>query len=574
MGKINEYSSITSPATADLLFIGDTSNGYQINNITVANLHKVAQVQAVGPAGLGLLDDGGGYGIFIKDGGDVGIGTATPDYKLDISATNPTLGITAGASGDAVIRFDQTTTQQATIGYDDTGDLLKFNNNSNFGGTNHLIINTDGNVGINTATPAALLEVKGNAGYIRSNTASTASYSGISFGENGTTKAYISYVGSTFATTGRQSTLELRAAAGIAFFADNSGDADVFFRANGQVGIGPNAWNADTALPQAALHIKGTGVNDAADAPLLEIEATTHTAVIYFKNSGGAAAGYIINSYNSIFVGSAPVATQDTHLQISKTTGHLIVGGPISDYTYPLTVGSITSSGAPTTTAKPTVTRFYGCNSTASGANTGKTYLMITNNTANPQLGIVYDNNGVERWLSGTLFAAGPTSFFGWNYLSDLGSPDAATFDTTLKNNTVYISSQDLVSADITECQGGLNAANTPAAYGTAIGDGVSAVFGSGQYNVASMSITGGTNNVITINFIKAIDSATVSASPLKGYTITAIGWDGTNSQVIVGKPTAKSSTHVELTFYPTDVDLEDAAVYWTWSILGGKHNP
>ena len=79
MGKINEYGSITLPDAADLLFIGDTSNGYQINNITVANLHKVAQVQAVGPAGLSLLDDGGGYGIFIKDGGDVGIGTATPD---------------------------------------------------------------------------------------------------------------------------------------------------------------------------------------------------------------------------------------------------------------------------------------------------------------------------------------------------------------------------------------------------------------------------------------------------------------------------------------------------------------
>ena len=57
-------------------------------------------------------------------------------------------------------------------------------------------------------------------------------------------------------------------------------------------------------------------------------------------------------------------------------------------------------------------------------------------------------------------------------------------------------------------------------------------------------------------------------------YTITAIGWDGTNSQVIVGKPTTKSKTAVTLTFYPIDVDLKDSAVYWTWSILGGKHNP
>ena len=106
------------------------------------------------------------------------------------------------------------------------------------------------------------------------------------------------------------------------------------------------------------------------------------------------------------------------------------------------------------------------------------------------------------------------------------------------------------------------------------MGNGVSAVVGSGQYNVTSAVISGGTGNVITITFTKAIDNTTVSVSPLKGYTITAIGWDGTNNQVIVGKPTAKSSSAVELTFYPTNVDLEDAAVYWTWSILGGKHNP
>ena len=556
MGKINEYGSITTPAAADLLFIGDTSNGYQINNITVANLHKVAQVQAVGPAGLGLLDDGGGYGIFIKDGGDVGIGTATPDYKLDISATNPVLGITAGASGDAVIRFDQTTTQQATIGYDDTGDLLKFNNNSNFGGTNHLIINTDGNVGINTATPAALLEVKGNAGYIRSNTASTASYSGISFGENGTTKAYISYVGSTFATgasaIGRRSTLELRTVAGIAFFADNAGNADVFFRSNGQVGIGANRWSA-TALPEAALHLQGAGLVSASDAPLLEVEALSNNAVIYLKNSGGASAGYIINSYNSIFVGSAPVATQDTHLQISKTTGRLIIGGPISDYTYPLTVGSITSSGASATTAKPTVTRFYGCNSTASGVNTGKTYLIITNNTTSPQLGIVYDSNGVETWLSGTLYATGPSSYFGWNYIGGgLGGPDDATFDTTLENNTVYIQGTT----------GGISSANTAAAFGSVNGNGAgNPVLLTGAYN-AAVTVAGA---VATITFTKDLSNAT--------YTVIATGWDVTNTVVMFGEVTAQAVGSCAITFrtLTTTANLETSGVKWTFAIYGAK---
>ena len=617
MGKINEYGSITTPAAADLLFIGDSTSSNQINNITVANLHKVAQVEAVGTAGLKLLDDGGNYGIFIENGGDVGIGAGagSPNVALELNsgARTSTFDAASNLTWTNMLLLNPTDTINAAVGINFLVDSafattagagiagvkshasnpqmdLVFITDPTGGdpGTSvpveRMRILHDGNVGINTTAPAAKLEVKGNASYIRSNTSSTASYSGVSFAENGSNKATISYIGSTFATTGRRSTLEFRASAtsssgGITFFADNTGNADVFLRGDGKVGIGPNAWSVST-LPQAALHIKGEGVDDAADAPLLEIEATTNTAVIYFKNSGGAAAGYVINSYNSIFIGASSVAAQDTHLQISKTTGNVIIGGPISDYTYPLTVGTITSGGATGTGVKPTLARFIGYNSTSTGTINGKSFLVLTSATTNPQLGIVYQKGGsptTVEWLSGSFYAAGPTSFFGWRYLggASVTDPDSASFhSSTIKNNTAYISSADLVSADITECQGGLNAANTPAAYGTAVGNGVSAVVGSGQYNVTSAVISGGTGNVITITFTKAIDNTTVSVSPLKGYTITAIGWDGTNNQVIVGKPTAKSSSAVELTFYPTNVDLEDAAVYWTWSILGGKHNP
>lgn len=167
MGKILEYGNLGAPpADNDLLFMGDYSldaSNPTTKRLAISDLNKKRNVDAADGNGLMLRDDGGNYGIFIKDGGNVGIGTNAPDYELDISgATDPTIGITAGAAGDAVIRFDQTTTQQATIGYDDTGDLLKFNNNSNFGGTSHLVINSDGNVGVGVANPTVSLDVSGD----------------------------------------------------------------------------------------------------------------------------------------------------------------------------------------------------------------------------------------------------------------------------------------------------------------------------------------------------------------------------------------------------------------------------
>jgi len=71
-------------------------------------------------------------------------GNATFSGDVTVSNTDALLNLTSGASNDSVIRFNQDTTQRATIGYDDTNDLLKINNNSNFGGTNHFTIDTSG----------------------------------------------------------------------------------------------------------------------------------------------------------------------------------------------------------------------------------------------------------------------------------------------------------------------------------------------------------------------------------------------------------------------------------------------
>ena len=90
-------------------------------------------------------------------------GTTDPTYDLDVlTAGVTTFRIRSGDSHDSLIRFDQTSTNQAVMGYDHSLTLFKINNHSSFGGQNHLVINTDGNVGLGVTAPDAALSLTGD----------------------------------------------------------------------------------------------------------------------------------------------------------------------------------------------------------------------------------------------------------------------------------------------------------------------------------------------------------------------------------------------------------------------------
>jgi len=102
----------------------------------------------------------GGRFIVKHSTGNVGIGTTSPGYKLDIQGSSPFLRINNTAETDAGIIFQDSadTGQSASIKYNSSDNSLSFSNFSS--NTERMRITSGGNVGIGTTNPNARLNVK------------------------------------------------------------------------------------------------------------------------------------------------------------------------------------------------------------------------------------------------------------------------------------------------------------------------------------------------------------------------------------------------------------------------------
>jgi hypothetical protein len=216
----------------------------------------------------GLL---GNSGITETAGGNVGIGTASPGAQLDVvnPSSSSILRIKSTSGGVAVLQLDAPNTSsfidfnnagvnKGEIFYYHPTNYMAFNTN----GSEKVRINTNGNVGIGTASPGTTLHVKGPGNYegiIRADSNAVDTYTGYGWYENGTKKWSV-YNHPTIADT--------------LLFANASGVDKVAIAQNGNVGIG-------TTNPGDTLTVNGDSTIGKAQS-----SGSTTSAVAYDEGSG------------------------------------------------------------------------------------------------------------------------------------------------------------------------------------------------------------------------------------------------------------------------------------------------
>ena len=180
--------------------------------------------------------DGSTEAMTVIPSGNVGIGTATPQEQLHLyGASAAKMEIESAGGGDASLKF-QVSGQSWSAGIDNgDGDKFKINTGSNPGSAEMLAIDSSGNVGVGTASPARRLTVHDSgAVYLNLTNDSTGvgGSTGLLFGINSGGLATIWNYENTATRFATNNTERLRI--------DSSGN----------VGIG-------TTSPAAGIHLKG-----------------------------------------------------------------------------------------------------------------------------------------------------------------------------------------------------------------------------------------------------------------------------------------------------------------------------
>ena len=570
MGQIGSYSEMSAaPAVDDLLFIADASNSNQIMKIQTNTLHK-APVFMGGAAGgnLSLGDGDGDIGITLEDGGNVGIGNTSPASKLDIKTT-----VSPTSASQALLRLYATASDSYPY-MEFRNDVQRFKIYGTHGGLNNaftiydqtqtahrLTILMDGKTGISNSAPSSTLTV-GDAtagstpsfrlmGGTHSSGPVIGPYSVYLYSDGTNGPGIISssamHIMRNVSSSSRKTY----------FYYDNGGTykSPLVVLANGatrRVGIGIES-------PDTNLHVEGTGT-------MVKINATSGNSSFqlsdcFFINEAAAGTYLQIKDTNN-----SP--NQAKGIVVSKGTGYINIGSSWQDSTtpdflYPLAIGNLHDKSSDTRATKTTAA--YIASSSASGVRMA----LVANAANNDTAAIGYASANQFNWLAGS-FEDTSVEYFGITTLGGtaITAPDNNVFYSTLETNTVYIN-----GATAGNAKGGVNASNTPAAFGTAVGNGAAgpanAIDGSGQYNVASLTM-GGSTNIVTVAFVNNL-AATGDAST---YTVMASGFDGGNSQVMWGEASSKTTGSFVLTFQTASgtPDLKATNVKWTWSVYGAKH--
>ncbi len=307
LGNTSTNPSINYIGTGDeqpLVFRTNATESARIDtsgNWTYATGKYIAidNIKATTDSGLTLYDNDGN-GIFIADGGDVGIGTTNPSYKLDVEGSL--------LAGNIVIAAN---VMQAT---NDSGIALRDN------AGNGITILDGGNIGVGNTNPTSLLSV-GSTEQFKVSSSGAITATGItSSGDVTLSGQYIALTHSDFSTAG--GILKVNPTTGylaIASGDDLPGNSDDYIQ---------NQLTSAQAL--ANYWISGTGIAETAlKTPRIE----TITGDLTLDPSDG---DVIINDYLGI-------GTTDPSESL-QVVGNILASGTISNSTITLDGNTATST--------------------------------------------------------------------------------------------------------------------------------------------------------------------------------------------------------------------------------------
>ena len=280
-----------------------------------------------------LFGIGGSEKMRIDSSGNVGIGTVTPAYKLDVN------GSIRGTQG----RFDNgtaSTPSYAFNGDEDTGIFRAASNALGFtaGGSEKLRITPSGSVGIGTATPVGKLHVQANASVSMI----------LSCGDNtGTSNLYFGDSDGAF----RGAVTYDHTDDAFIFSANGTFSEDMRIDSSGKVGIG-------TSSPSALLHIYGTTGSGGILIEDSNLGSASPELEIIGKRSDSNA--------SPAFSGKLCLAGNRTDAAVGsgKNIGTVLFGGnhtngSASNILYTASIGGISESTFSNSSTMPTGLAFY-----------------------------------------------------------------------------------------------------------------------------------------------------------------------------------------------------------------------
>jgi len=233
----------------------------------------------------GIDDNANATAITIDSSENVGIGTSSPQRPLHVDGLEGVARFTSTASGNNGFEVGIGSSSQAFL-WQSENSYMQFATNA----TERMRIDSSGNVGIGTSSPAQLLHVQASGsgnGVIR-----LGGNAGLEISHDNAGNT-LQRIDSLYRTTSNDTNLQLRTGT-LTFHTGTSSTERMRIDSSGNVGIGtvPSAWNTFTASLQIdGASLSGLGANNTALASNAYYDSAwkyygTGSASLYQQNSG------------------------------------------------------------------------------------------------------------------------------------------------------------------------------------------------------------------------------------------------------------------------------------------------